>query len=339
MDRLRGLVAQALASNVLDRLATATASVLSDSRRAVTEAQYALRQRDAHLEDLRAVRDEAATEAATLVERAAAARREHDAGLRELGEARARSTDEELSAQVAQAESMLATALQAEAANRTAADQADPGSDLMLQKAERAERAVREDLESQKQRQRELEIELRTLGRDGLGEQLAEVEGTLERVRRQAKAKEHESSAASLLHETLVQAQRESKDRWLGPVRERVRPYLRLIQPDTEVVLNEETLELTALVRRGHQEPFSALSVGAREQVAVITRLALAEILLGSGKPSAVILDDALVNTDEARLERMHLVLNRAAQKLQILVLTCRERDFAQAGAPIRRIA
>jgi len=64
----------------------------------------------------------------------------------------------------------------------------------------------------------------------------------------------------------------------------------------------------------------------------------LAEILRGSGKPSVVILDDALVNTDEARLERMHLVLQKASRSLQILVLTCRERDFVQLGAPIRRI-
>ena len=51
-----------------------------------------------------------------------------------------------------------------------------------------------------------------------------------------------------------------------------------------------------------------------------------------------MILDDALVNTDEKRLERMHLVLHRAAKSLQILVLTCRERDFVGLGAPFHRI-
>jgi hypothetical protein len=34
----------------------------------------------------------------------------------------------------------------------------------------------------------------------------------------------------------------------------------------------------------------------------------------------------------------MHLVLQKAAQALQVLVLTCRERDFLQLGAPIKRI-
>ena len=66
--------------------------------------------------------------------------------------------------------------------------------------------------------------------------------------------------------------------------------------------------------------------------MAVITRLALADILRGAGASSALILDDALVNTDEGRLERMHRVLQTAAKSLQVLVLTCRERDFVGLG-------
>ncbi len=72
--------------------------------------------------------------------------------------------------------------------------------------------------------------------------------------------------------------------------------------------------------------------MGAREQMAVITRLALADVLRASGQPSALILDDALVNTDEGRLERMHRVLQTAAKSLQVLVLTCREKDFVGLG-------
>jgi uncharacterized protein YhaN len=171
-----------------------------------------------------------------------------------------------------------------------------------------------------------------------LGEQLAEVEGRLEMARRRLDARHGEAAAARLLHEALVEAQRETKDRWLGPVRDRVKPYLRLIHPDSDIVLDETTLEIDRFVRKGVGEPFKDLSVGAREQVAVITRLALADILRASGRPSAVILDDALVNTDEGRLERMHLVLHRAAENLQVLILTCRERDFVQLGAAVRRI-
>ena len=46
-------------------------------------------------------------------------------------------------------------------------------------------------------------------------------------------------------------------------------------------------------------------------------------------------LDDALVNTDERRLARMHLILRKAAEELQIVVLTCRESDVRGLGARI----
>ena len=41
-----------------------------------------------------------------------------------------------------------------------------------------------------------------------------------------------------------------------------------------------------------------------------------------------MVLDDALVFSDDERMQRMFRVLERAAKRLQILVLTCRERLF-----------
>ena len=110
-------------------------------------------------------------------------------------------------------------------------------------------------------------------------------EGEIERLEREKVAKDREAAASRLLLKTLTEAQRESKDRWLGPIRERVKPYLRFLQPESDIVLNEQTLEIEGIVRNGVQEPFQSLSMGAREQMAVITRLALADILRDSGSP------------------------------------------------------
>ena len=52
-----------------------------------------------------------------------------------------------------------------------------------------------------------------------------------------------------------------------------------------------------------------------------------------------VVLDDALVYADDERFERMKLILKLAAQRYQVLVLTCRERDYASLGVPIVRLA
>ena len=74
------------------------------------------------------------------------------------------------------------------------------------------------------------------------------------------------------------------------------------------------------------------LSGGAREQLSVIVRLGLAEVL-GDGERLPVVLDDALVNSDPARLARMLKVLYRAAKRLQVVVFTCHEVAFDGLGA------
>jgi hypothetical protein len=284
-------------------------------------------------------RSQAERQAGQAEAEAEAAARTHKERAAELELGRQRYPDARLLEELAAAEAELGAARRAQEAAQSALAAAD--LDLLrrrLKQAEMAEAAIRNDIDDQRRAADLLETELSALGRDGLGEQLAEVEGQLELARRRLAAMDHEAQAARLLYETLWQAQNDSKERWLGPVRARVAPYLRLLAPDGDVVLDEETLEIRGVRRQGRHEPFNALSVGAREQMAVVTRLALADVLRDAGQPSAVILDDALVNTDEMRLERMHLVLHRAAEKLQILILTCRERDFRQLGAPVTRI-
>ena len=135
-----------------------------------------------------------------------------------------------------------------------------------------------------------------------------------------------------------MQAQRETKERWLRPIYDRARPYLELLHTGSEVVLDEDTMEISALRRNDEVEPFVGLSMGAREQVAVITRLALADLLSEAGHTSCLVLDDPLVNADQRRLERMHLVLHKAAERHQILILTCRERDYLGLGGQLVRL-
>ena len=309
-------------------------------------AREALRLRASRLEEAEAALRRAETARAAsdrdfirLSERASGAARERDALRDALEQARLSTSDDAMLVALAGAEASRRVAASAEADAKAAVAAADLETlRLRLRKAEAAEAAIRADIETLKLDAHGLESALSAIAPDGLGEQWAEAEGALLQKRRQRAQQIQEAAAARLLQETLLQAQRETKERWLGPVRERVAPYMKLLHPDSEVVLNEDTLEIEGFVRGGRSEEFASLSMGAREQVAVITRLSLAEILKGAHLPSAVILDDALVNTDEARLERMHLVLHKAAEALQVLIFTCRERDFLQLGAPIIRI-
>lgn len=341
LDELRQAVAirkAALLRPVPD-LADPTDAMREDARRMETLAQEAERAGEHGTAVAREAREAAGRDVATLAERSAAAVRDLEARREALAADRAQHPDDDLVMDVAAAARAAQDAERflAQSRERLAAAEPDVAA-LELKRAEAAERAIRSDIETLTRDRLVLQTELATLGQDGLGEQLAEVEGRLAAAGRRLSARHVEAAAARLLHAMLATAQRETKERWLGPVRDRVRPYLKLIHPDSDIVLDETTLEIGHFVRQGVSEPFEKLSVGAREQVAVITRLAIAEILKASGRPSAVILDDALVNTDERRLDRMHLVLHKAAETLQILVLTCRERDFMQLGAPVHRI-
>lgn len=68
-------------------------------------------------------------------------------------------------------------------------------------------------------------------------------------------------------------------------------------------------------------------SCGEQEQIFLATRLALAEVL-ASKERQLVILDDALTASDTGRLTRAMRVLEEAAERLQILVLTCHPERY-----------
>ncbi len=173
----------------------------------------------------------------------------------------------------------------------------------------------------------------------GFSEQQMGVEEALEVTRAEqarlaaaVKGYEEETAVLQLLQQTLREAEREAKALYLAPVVSRVEPYLKMLLPGTGLVL-DENLSISAIQRNGTAEAFDRLSDGTQEQLAVLTRLAFAELLLTQGRPATVILDDALAFSDDLRIERMFDILLRAGQNVQVLVLTCRKRLFARLGA------
>jgi uncharacterized protein YhaN len=70
-------------------------------------------------------------------------------------------------------------------------------------------------------------------------------------------------------------------------------------------------------------EVLAALSVGTRDQLATLIRLAIAEEL---GSP--IVLDDHLVHSDPRRLSWFRQALVKAAVRAQVIVLTCRPQDY-----------
>ena len=94
--------------------------------------------------------------------------------------------------------------------------------------------------------------------------------------------------------------------------------------PPTASLSFGEDFRPHALTRSGREELADDLSKGTQEQLAVLTRLAFADLLLAKGKPASLVLDDALVFADDDRFETMTEILTEAGQRMQVIVLSCR---------------
>lgn len=177
-----------------------------------------------------------------------------------------------------------------------------------------------------------LQSHIEALEGAGLDEAIQQKEREVELAADQLQRYEREVSVHSLLLSTLRSAETEAKERYLSPVLKRVRPYLQLLFPGAEIAI-DENLHIVGVVREnGYEESFEHLSMGTQEQIAVLVRLAFAEMLVEQGQPATVVLDDVLVFSDDRRMGRMFDILNMVGQQVQIIVLTCREQLFEGIG-------
>ena len=143
---------------------------------------------------------------------------------------------------------------------------------------------------------------------------------------------EREVRILNLLKQELSNAERAAKERYMAPLVQRITPYLQTLFPGAAIHVDED-FQVTGVIRELQQrEEFGGLSWGTQEQIAVLTRVAFADMLLDTGKPAMLILDDALAYADPDRLERMFDLLTHASSRLQILVLTCRGELFTRLG-------
>lgn len=137
------------------------------------------------------------------------------------------------------------------------------------------------------------------------------------------------------LRKALASARSSARDLYLKPVLTELRPLIGLLFDDISITFNEDTLLPESVLRNGQAEDVDRLSGGMREQLSVLTRLAFARLLARDGRPAPVILDDALVYSDDDRIERMFEALHSQSNDQQILVFSCRQRAFSKLGGNV----
>ena len=169
---------------------------------------------------------------------------------------------------------------------------------------------------------------------EGAEETLAETRAQLVAARDTLARVTFEVAVLRRLSAALDQAQQAAHETYFRPIMDELRPLLTDLWEDAELTWSGDTLLPEKLVRRGTEEDIDVLSGGTQEQIAFLVRLAFARLLAKSGRPTPLILDDALVYSDDDRIEKMFDALHRAAGDLQIIVLSCRQRAFSNLGAP-----
>lgn len=171
----------------------------------------------------------------------------------------------------------------------------------------------------------------------GLNERTGDLTANSESTREELARQSAQAEAMQLLLQTIQDCREDMTRQIMEPLRKKVEPLLRVVfggaQLDFTVNDDSGSLSLRPLVRNRVQDPFDRLSAGAREQVGVAIRLALAQVLAGQhGGHLPVVLDEPFVNTDPGRLSRVLAMLNLVKKDLQIIVMTCDYGDYRELG-------
>lgn len=206
-------------------------------------------------------------------------------------------------------------------------------------------RASADELEKRHAERRDqlvrLEVELQAEGAQGLEERRAELARDHAHARRRATELARRAAALDLLLRLLRDKRRALTRRLQAPLQKHLNHYLQLLFPNASLEIDEDLAPgpLTRPAANGSETGvFEELSFGAREQMGVISRLAYADLLAAAGRPTLVILDDALVHSDPERLAQMKRVLFDAATRHQILLFTCHPANWRDLGVAARAL-
>ena len=185
-----------------------------------------------------------------------------------------------------------------------------------------------------------LQATLESAGARGLDERRAECERDHTQAVRRVDELQRRARALDYLFTLLRSKRRALTQKLQAPLQKHLNHYLQLLFAGAHLEIDDD-LSPGPLMRDGggaEAGRFDDLSFGAREQMGVISRLAYADLLQAAGRPTLIILDDALVHSDAERLARMKRVLFDAATRHQILLLTCHPEDWRDLGVATRAL-
>jgi hypothetical protein len=292
-------------------------SGLADAERLLTDAEFAVAQ-------ARKAADEDRSDAQNARARSELAGERLAAAVEALEAARAVLDDEAVAAAETEATAEVEAVLEELTAVQEQADEA--GADQVADELTHA-LAVATRLQGERDNLRDAlrttEGRLEQSGRDGLATRRDVAELELAAVRTEHDSLLRRAEAARRVHETLSRHRAEAQTKYSEPLQSRIEALGRSVYGPSFRVWLDDDLAVAERELDGVRLPVEALSTGAQEQLAIITRLAISH-LVSTGEGSVpVIFDDALGWSDKARLRDMGALLGRAGDHGQVIILTC----------------
>lgn len=211
-------------------------------------------------------------------------------------------------------------------------------AEATLRRVRSVAEAAEKEAGSLRERMAGLNAEIRARSDDAVEENWRETVEALAAANSRVAAYEKEVAVLQKLRAALETARSRARDAYLKPVMTELRPLLGLLFDDVSITFDEKTLLPHKILRNGQEEEVERLSGGMREQLSVLTRLAFARLLAKDGRPAPVILDDALVYSDDDRIEKMFDALHRQSLDQQIIVFSCRQRAFQKLGGHVLQV-
>ncbi|MBQ1496960.1 MAG: AAA family ATPase [Sphingomonas sp.] len=244
------------------------------------------------------------------------------------------SRGQQLAVRFAERDAALADAQGEVDAQRAAALDFD-AVDAALRRARSVEQAAEAEVQQLRETLAGLSARITARSDEAVEEAWRETGEALAAAEARVAAFEQEVAVLARLTSALDTARSDARDLYLTPVMNELRPLLGLLFDDVAITFDDHTLLPHRILRGGQEEDVDRLSGGMREQLSVLTRLAFARLLARNGRPAPVILDDALVYSDDDRIERMFDALHRQARDQQIIVFSCRQRAFQKLGGNV----
>ena len=272
--------------------------------------------------DITTRRDELHLSLARAQAAAASAHTEVQRSVDQLAQQRKGLGDDELTSQVATAQSEADQAQKMVQQMRSELQESD--SETIKRSAATAATVVENLVERRKNTAAELHrAEGILTSRADLPAQCEQLKDKVAGLKRECDMVRRRSDAADRLYQVLDKYYQQARATYTDPYLSALRRSARIVfGSDVDFSTGENNdLALETRILDGKAIPISDLSGGAQEQLEILQRLAVADLVGEEGTP--ILLDDALGYADPHRIEAMNSVLSEAGRRHQVIVFTC----------------